>query len=115
MLFAQKTAIYARMSHAEVGCWTGGLTDARGGGLTWCTQAWGVGGRAGAVQLGRSVVRRGFQYTFPIYIDIESNMKIYHTFIYITVLCLPVASYIYICITHSIHQSFHLSSNNYIG
>jgi hypothetical protein len=55
MLYPQKnrTQSMACIPHGWLGCWTGGLTEAHGGGLTWCTQAWGVGGCAGAVQPGR--------------------------------------------------------------
>jgi hypothetical protein len=47
-----------------LGCWTGDLTDEHGGGLTWCTQAWSVGGHAGAVQLGRGAGQRGLPLPF---------------------------------------------------
>jgi hypothetical protein len=54
MLFAQKTVPQLWcVSHAGLECWTVALTDACGGGLNRCTQAWGVGGHAGAVQLSR--------------------------------------------------------------
>jgi hypothetical protein len=60
-LFEQKnrTAIYNLRTTREVGCWTESLTDARGKGWpgAWAADAldslaWGVGGRAGAVQSG---------------------------------------------------------------
>jgi hypothetical protein len=55
MLFVQKTELQFMVCVARrgLGYWTGALTDARGGGLTWCIEAWGVGGHAGTVQPGR--------------------------------------------------------------
>lgn len=55
MLFVQKTELQFMVCVARrgLGYWTGALIDARGGGLTWCIEAWGVGGRAGTVQPGR--------------------------------------------------------------
>jgi hypothetical protein len=75
LLFAQtnRTTIYGVCPTRGLGCWTGGLTDARKRGLTWCTQTWDVGRRVGAVQLGRSGGRSWLPLPFespgiPIYL-----------------------------------------------
>jgi hypothetical protein len=80
MLFVQKnrTVIYGMHPTWGLGCWTGGLTDKHGRGLTWCTQAWGMGGHAGAGQLGREAGQPGLPRPFsslrlPVLIHIERS------------------------------------------
>jgi hypothetical protein len=54
------------------------LTDARRGGLTWCTQAWSVDGHTGAVQPDHRGDRLGFLY----YLEAQCLPSIY-IYIYI--------------------------------
>jgi hypothetical protein len=66
-----------------MGCWTGGLIDTWGRGLTWCTQTWDVGGRTGVVQPGRSGGQLGLPVPFgspgpPIYLPYTQYLFYLH-------------------------------------